>query len=705
MSVIQKIRDKYAALVIALIALSLIAFIAMDAFVGRGRGVSSSSTTVGKVNGEKIDRNEFEKRIAMQQSMQGAQGAQREQLIGSVWEQTVDEMVMNQEYEKLGLKFTPRELNSTLFGTNPPEWLSQQFTDPQTGVFNANEAKRAIAQLKKQQNNPSAEMVNVALESTVNQSLRMKYMAILANSTYIPKWYAEKTIADQSAIAAFSYVTVPYTAISDSMIKVTDDDVETYVNKHKEAFKQQEASRSVSYVAFNASPSREDTAVVLNQIQNLKKDFANTNDVETFLGRVASETPFFNGYVLGSKMQVPNADSIKALANGQVFGPYIDGKNYVIAKMIDRRTMPDSVKVRHILIKTGEKSQQTLPDSIAKKRIDSIAAAIKGGADFNAMVQTFSDDPGSKTTKGEYEFTSQQFPNISKEFAEVAFYGTTGDKKVVKVSNQAYTGYHYIEVLQQKKIEPAYKVAYLSKPIDASQETINNASNLAAQFAANSRNKKQFNENATKQHLQVLSAADIKKNDYAVAGLGDNRQFVRWVYESKTGDVSEPYEMGDRYIVAVITGASDKGVMSAAQARPTAETFIRNEKKAQQIIRTKFKGGNTIEAVAQAAGQNVMHADSAGFAQPFIQNVGNEPKITGAAFNKSLQGKVSEPLAGNTGVFVIKGERISAVANTNMNAENLRKQLEMQQKQMGGYRSMEALKKAADIKDNRFDFY
>ncbi len=704
MSVIQTIREKYAAVVIGVIALSLIAFILMDAFVGGARG-AGSSTTVGKVNGEKIERNDFEKRIAMQQSMQGGQGAQREQLIGSVWDQTVDEMVMGQEYEKLGLRFTSRELNETLFGANPPEWLSQQFTDPQTGQFNAGEAKRAIAQLKKQQNNPSTEMVNAALESTINQSLRMKYMALLSNSTYIPKWYAEKTIADQNAIAAFSYVSVPYTAIPDSLVKVTDDDVKDYFKKHKEAFKQQEESHSISYVAFNASPGNQDTAGVLNQISNLKSEFANTNDAETYLGRVGSETPFFNGYVLGSKMQVPNADTIKSLANGQVFGPYLDGKNYVLAKMIDKRTMPDSVKVRHILIKTAEKGQPTLPDSIAKKRIDSIAAVLQSGGDFNAMVQSVSDDPGSKNTKGEYEFTSQQFPNISKEFAEVAFYGKTGDKKVVKVENQAYTGYHYIEVLEQKKIEPAYKVAYLAKPVDASQETINNANNLASQFAANSRNAKQFNANATKQQLQVLSAADIKKNDYTVTGLGDNRQFIRWVYENETGDVSEPYEMGDRYIVAVITGASDKGLMSVAQARPTAEPFIKNEKKAQQIIRTKFKSGGTIEAVAQAAGQTVMRADSVSFGQPFIQNVGNEPKITGAAFNKSLQGKVSDPIAGNTGVFVLKGERISAVANTTMNAEGLRKQLEMQQKQMGGYRSMEALKKAADIKDNRFDFY
>jgi peptidyl-prolyl cis-trans isomerase D len=202
-----------------------------------------------------------------------------------------------------------------------------------------------------------------------------------------------------------------------------------------------------------------------------------------------------------------------------------------------------------------------------------------------------------------------------------------------------------------------------------------------------------------------LPINELKQNDFQVPGLGESRQFVRWVFENKAGDVSEPYEIGDKYVVGVITGISDKGLMDVAKARPIAEPLILNEKKAQKIISSKFKGGNTIEQVAQSAGVSVLHADSVSFAQPFIPNIGNEPKIAGAAFNKSVQGKVSEPIAGNTGVFVIKGEAISALPNTNMNVDELRKQLEMQQKQMGGYRSMEALKKAASITDNRFDIY
>jgi peptidyl-prolyl cis-trans isomerase D len=706
MSVIQKIRDKYAAVVIAVIALSLVGFILMDAFVGRGRGAGSSSTTIGKVNGEKIDRNDFEKRLTMQQTMYASQGAQREQLISSVWEQSVDEIVMKQEYEKLGLQFTDKELNDLLFGPNAPQWLKNEFTDQATGQFKVAEAKQYFAQMKKQKNNPNLEMFNEGyIYPTISQALREKYMALLTQTVYVPKWMAEKTIADQNAIASFSYVMVPFTSISDSTIKVTDDDIKSYVDKHKEEFKQEDEVRSVSYVSFSAFPNAQDSANVFNSVNNLKAEFAAAPDPAAYLARVSSETPYLNSYIIGSKIMVPNADTIKALADGQVFGPYLDAKNYTLAKMIGRRTIPDSVKIRHILVKTAEAGQPTLPDSIAKARIDSIENAIKGGADFNAMVIQYSDDQGSKTTKGEYDFASTQFADISKEFAETAFYGSVGDKKVVKVDNPKYAGYHYIEVLQQKNPGVGFKIAYLSKPIDASQETINTANSAAAQFSANSRNQKQFEENAAKQSLSILPAADIKPNDFALPGLGESRQFIRWIYENKVGDVSEPYEIGDNYVVALITGTQQKGVMGVAKARQVAEPFIRNEKKAQQIINTKFKGGATIEAIAQTAGEQVLRADSVSFAQPQIPNVGNEPKVTGAAFNKSIQGKVTEPIAGNTGVFVVKGEKISAVAGAISNPEDLRKQMEMQQKQMGGFRSMEALKKAATITDKRSDFY
>ena len=706
MSVIQTIRDKYAAVVIAVIALSLIAFIAMDAFVGRNRGMSSRNGTVAKINGETISRTEFEKKVTLMQAMYGQQAPPREQLTSNVWEQSIDEIVMKQEYDKLGMQISNKELNDLLFGANPPQWLSQQFKDATTGEFKVNEAKEYFKNIKKQKNNPNLEMFEEGyLMPTIYQELRTKYMSLLSNSTYIPKWMAEKSFADQNSIAKISYVSVPYTSITDTTIKASDDDIKAYMMKHKDLFKQEDATRSVSYIYFNASPSGQDSSKVLGKVSGLKNEFGTATDPEVFLAKEVSDLPYLNGYTLGSKMQVPNADSIKQLADGQMFGPYLDGKNYTIAKMIGRRMMPDSAKVRHILIKTAEKGQSTFSDSLAKIRIDSISNAAKGGADFNALVLKYSDDQGSKNTKGEYTFTSTQFSNLSKEFAEVAFYGQTGDKKTVKVENSTYSGYHYIEVLEQKKVEMAYKVAYLAKAIEPSIETINNANNLAQQFAAANRNKTSFDASAAKQTLLVQSAPDLKQSDYNVPGLGENRQFVRWAFEAKKDEVSEPFEIGDKYVVGVLTTITEKGLMSVTKARAQAEQAVINEKKAQKIIETKFKGGSTIEDVAKTAGVSVMIADSVSYAQPFIPNVGNEPKVVGASFNKALQGKVSEPIAGNTGVFVVKGESVSAAANTTMTVDVLRKQMESQQKQMGGYNSVNALKKAAKIDDNRFEFY
>ncbi len=703
MSVIQQIRDKYAALVIALIALSLVAFILMDAFVGRGPGENPSGSTLGKVNGEKIDKGRFDNMVNLQQ--QGQQGAQKDQVVNAVWSQTVDDMVMEQEYEKLGLQMTTRELNDLLFGANPPQWMSQYFGDGQGNVDVA-KAKQSFAALKKQKGGDAQNVNDALIVPTINNQLRTKYMALLSQSSYIPKWMAEKFIADQNAIARFSYVAVPYASISDSAVKVTDDDIRKYVDEHKSDFRQEETGRSISYVTFNAAPSSADSAAVLTQLQTLKNEFATATDVQSYLARVSTETPYFDGYVLGSQMQMPNADSIKSLADGQVFGPYLDGQNYVLAKMVGRRTMPDSVKVRHILIKTGEGGQTTLADSIAAVRIDSISRAIQAGADFNAMVLKYSDDQGSKATQGEYQFAAAQFSGLSREFAEVAFYGRTGDKKTVKVENSGYSGYHYIEVLDQKGIGPAYNVAYLSRPINASTETINTSSTAAGQFAATSRDRKAFEQNAKKSGLVPMIATDIKENDFSLNGVGENRSLVRWIYENKVGAVSEPFDLGDKYVVAMITSIDEKGVMSVAKARVTAEPFVRNEKKALMIIDTKFKNNPaTLEAAAQATGQTVQVADSVSFAQPFIPSIGNEPKITGLAFNKGLQGKISAPIAGNTGVFVVKGESISAIPNAGINVDDQRRQMEMQQKQMGAYRAIEALRKAADIKDNRFDFY
>jgi len=695
MSVIQSIRDKGAWIIFGIIALALIAFILQDG-VRRG-GSRTDNTTLGKVNGEKIERLAFEEKLTMQERMYGAQGAQREQLIPALWNQEVERIIMEQEFDKLGLKVTPNELSNILFGENSP--LRQEFTDPKTGVFKVNDAKQAFAQLKKSKNAEQVNMINaVYITPTVEQALRNKYQGLVQQAAYIPKWLVEKQEADNNAIAIISYATVPYSTVSDSTVKVSDDEISAYVNKHSNEFKKTEETRSIAYVSFDAAASSNDSMSVLNQMRSYKTEFQSSADAKAFLGKVGTELPFYDSYFSKAKMQQSNKDSLTKLSIGSVFGPYVDGNSFVMAKMVAIKNWPDSVTVRHILIgiQNPQSGQVIREDSVGKKLADSIAAAIKGGADFNALCAKYSDDPGSKEKGGVYPLFGQGQMVIP--FNDYVFDHPTGSKSVVKTD----FGYHYIEILGQKGNAPVYKIAYLAKPIVASSETVSTANTAAAQFASASKNRKSFEENAIKGNRQVQAANEIKANDNQVVGLGASRQMVRWIYEHSAGDISEPQEIGDRYVVAIITAVNKAGLMSVAEARPLCESIVRNQKKAKIIIDTKVKG-NTLEAIAAVAGTTVQRVDSVSFATPFIPNMGSEPKVIGAAFNKALVGKVSEVFSGTSGVFALRVESNAAKASTT--DPSALKQTLLQSARMSAFRGMEALRKAASIQDNRSKFY
>ena len=239
-------------------------------------------------------------------------------------------------------------------------------------------------------------------------------------------------------------------------------------------------------------------------------------------------------------MQVPNKDAIIAAGLGNVYGPYVDSKNYTIAKLIGIKQWPDSASVRHILISTAaQNGQQVRDDSSAKRLVDSIKFAINSGASFESMVQQYSDDAGSKANGGKYDMFGQG--QMVGPFNDFSFDNTVGTKGIVKTD----FGYHYIEVLKQTPRSPAYKIAYLSKVILPSNETVAAVSASAAAFAASAKDLKSFNEQAVKLNKQAYPATGIKEMDYEIPGIGESRTLVRWVFEKDLQSVSEPVEVGD----------------------------------------------------------------------------------------------------------------------------------------------------------------
>lgn len=710
MQIIQGIRDKGAAIVIVVIALSLIGFILMDAKQG-GNNYRAASGSIGKVNGQAIEQTEFSKKVKNletqeeQQSGQKPTNARTAQIREQVWNQLVAERVFYAEADKLGIDFTSKELDNILKSSDPSNPLMQErsMIDPATGKLDMSKVGPALANIKKLKGDAWDQFNAQIIEPQKLTSVSTKYFALLNASAYYPAWMEEKDTKESKSFATISYVQVPYQEINDSTIKVTDAEVEEYVKKHKDLFKQ-EAGRMISYVGFSQLPSAADSARTRDAVEALKNGFASEPNVKTFLAKNATAIPYDSSYRPKSRIQSAQLDSILKVPHNTVYGPYVDNGSYVLAKVLGSKPVPDSIRARHILFKVNDPQtgQSIMEEGQAKKMADSVLALLKAGGDFVALAKQYGSD-GTKDKGGDLGYFGYQAPMVP-EFNQATFGKPVGTKEVILTRY----GYHVIEITGEKAMNPGYQIAFLAKEIFATEETITKASNDAVKLSA-IKDPKKFDEYLQKNGLQKISAPVLlKENDAAVGQMQDARQLVRWAFEAKKGDVSDPIAVGDQFIVAVVDKVYKEGTQDVETARPLAENAIREEKKAEMII--KNLGANpTLETAATKYAKQILTAgadSSISFKSQIINGIGNEPKLIGAIFNKANLNKVAAPLAGKSGVYVFRVDMIAEKAtDPNEDKTQLRMQQTTALRNQAVSNWFEGLKKKATIKDNRSEYF
>ena len=304
-----------------------------------------------------------------------------------------------------------------------------------------------------------------------------------------------------------------------------------------------------------------------------------------------------------------------------------------------------------------------------------------------------------------FDLTTIQGDNFAKEFGDFLLNEKNETKKVVHTQ----FGWHYIEILDKKNFEPAYKMAYMAREIAPSDETINNANAAATKLSGQTRDKKAFDAYVAKNGLKEVTLPNVvKENDYQLGSLQDARQIVKWAFDADQGEVSEPFALKDEFVVAVVDKKVSEGLPDAQSARPMVESTVRNIKKADEI-KSKLNNPSTLEAAAKPYNGQVLTTggdSTLTFDAQIINGIGNEPKVAGASFNKDYQSKVSPAIAGNTGVFVIRVNSISA--KTPSTPEMLEQQStadlnRTMQSALG--QSFASLKKMANIKDYRNKFF
>lgn len=694
-------------IIAVVIGLSMGVFILETALNSNSSLLKGNKDIVGVIDGDKIHYRDFANKVdetmntyKLQTSQSTIDDNTTYSLRDQTWNQMVTEEINGSEYRKLGLTVSPDELKDMFLGKDPVPEIKQAFTNPQTGIFDPMAVKNYIEHLDQaaQGEQPGERRARwVAFEKAQKDNrILTKYQNLITKAMYIPKWQAEMDYNEKNTRAAIQFVMIPYAGIVDSTVKVTDAELQDYINKNKEKFKQEE-SRQIQYVIFAVKPSKADTDRVKRDIDDIYSKMV-ASPADTNIIKLNAENGLDKFYYSKEKVASPFVkDTLFKVPVGSAVGPYFENGSYKIAKLMDRREVPDTVKARHILIRVEQGGDSTA----AKKKIDSIYNAINAGASFDSMAIKFSDDKGSGEKGGDLGPITQG--QMVKAFNNYLFFeGKQGEMKIVRTE----FGYHLTQITETKNIQPAVQVNYISRPLEASSETDKTIFDQATLFASANTTQEQFLKSAEEQKLNKQMAPGVQKNAFQVPGLNSARDLVKWAYEANLGDVSPVFSLQDNYAVAVLTGIKKEGTMTVEDARQQVEAAVRKEKKGQQIISQLATAGSlnaTLESIAAKENQQVKTSGNVIFANAYAENLGYEPKIVGAIFSLK-ENTVSKPIAGEQGVFVTSVQSFTKPAPI-ADYNSFKQQLLTSLQPRVQYGLSEALKKSVKIEDNRYLFF
>ncbi|MBX7108493.1 MAG: SurA N-terminal domain-containing protein [Chitinophagales bacterium] len=707
MALIGSIRNKLGPIIAIVIGLALAVFVLETALNSNSSLLKGSRDVVGVIDGQKIHYQEFANKVEegianykLQTNQPNIDDNTMFSLREQTWNQLINEQVNGAEYRKLGLGVSQDELKDMFFGNDPVPEIKQAFTNPQTGIFDPAAVRNYVQNLDQtaegeQEGERRARWVAFEKAQKENR-IQTKYQNLIAKAIYIPKWLAEADYNEKNTRAAVQFVMIPYATIVDSTVKVTDDELQAYLNKNKERFKQDE-SRQIEYVNFPVVPSKDDTARVMKDINEIYASLAAAPG-DTNLLKLNADNGLDKFYYAQEKVtSVYAMDTLFKVPVGTLIGPYFENSAYRIAKLVDRRPVADSVKARHILVRV----EQGADTAVARKKIDSIYAALQSGSSFDSLAAKFSEDQGSAPNGGELGMIAQG--KTVKAFNDFLFLqGQQGASKIVRTE----FGYHIVQIEELRNVRPAVQVDFITRPLEASSATDKMIFDRATVFASANQTKDLFEKSAEEQLLNKQVAPSIQKNAFQLPGLSAAREVIKWAYQAALNEVSPVFTLDNSYVVAVLTGIKEEGTMKLEDARPQLEMAVRKEKKAAEIS-TRLSAANALNATLEsiAAKENQVPKNSANvlFSNAYAENLGYEPKVIGTIFSLK-ENTISGPIPGEQGVFVVKVETLTKpepVADYNSFKQQLLSTIQPRIQ----YGVSEALKKSVEIDDERYKFF
>ena len=675
MAILGQIRKRNG-LLIGFVAVALLLFLLGG--IDWSRIGKKDPNVLGKVNKEAISRQEYYSQLSLLSSQY--QGQYPENLLeGQVWNSLIEQKLIEQKFNASGLILTDKMIWN--MAKSSPLFNNPQFKD-KSGNINTKLIQDEFQKMEESQNaSPQyREYFQTMMTLKKNfgyQAMGKQYLGTYGSGMLTNNKEIELLAQNQSNIADIEYVKIDYNTYQKSNpVKVTDEDLKAYIEKHKSLFKIDE-NRTLDFVYFSAKPTPSDENNTLHSLNALLSQSIIEGDTIQAFGSVKNDSlyiselntaqiadkPFISQY--RSEKQLPQniQNWVKNASIGQISNAYKDNGYYVLSKLIAKKNT-DSVTAKNILISyTG--AQQIQPKTArnkdqAKKQADELAAKLNANpSDFAKLASQYSDDPTASSNNGEMKLTTaQDFPAPYKKLQRFLETSPTNKAEVIETPQ----GYLVLMISQRKPDEIVYKLADLAKEIKPSEETIETARKQSTNFIQSIQGKssREFIDFAKKSNYKPQQQRGIVRFGSMLNGLHTDKDsdIIAWAFDSKRklGD-TEVFTTGDQsYIVARVSSLFSKGLADPSLVRDEIETEVRNEKLGKIIAEKVNSGNKSLDNLATEFKTTKSNA-SISFDNPSV-NGDFEPKVGGAAFGLK-QGITSKAIEGKSGVYVIVTKSIT----------------------------------------------
>lgn len=710
MATLQKIRSK-GPLLVAIIGLALFAFVAGDAW--QALQPHTSKQDVGEINGETISAQDYQKLVdeytevyKFSRQTNAVSDEELTQIKDEVWNSLVTTKILEKEAAKLGLQVTDAEMRAVLAEGNHQLLQQTPFRNPQTGRFDVDLLKNFLneaatmdmSQLPQQYAEYYQSMSNYwnFIEKNLRQSLLMeKYQAIVSNSMISNPVAAQDAFNGSNNSMNMLIAAIPYTSVADSTVKVTDSELKALYKEKKEMYKQYAESRDIKYIDVLVTASQEDRNQIEKEVEEYAAQLA-ADDLELapFIRSTESTVLYSEVPVKSSAYPRDIASRLDTAKLGQVSALYYNraDDSFNAFKVIAKTNEPDSVQYRVIQVMANdEAATNTLADSIYN--------AIKGGADFVELAKKYGQEGQEAWIYG------AQYEAAPVEAENAQLVNTLNNMAKNEVKNLDLGQVNLIlQVLDRKGMTDKYQVAVIKRIVDFSKETYNKAYNNFSQFVAANNSLEKLEANAEENGYRLLERKNFYSNEHNVSNIAGTRDALKWIFEAEKGDVSPLYECGENnhMLVVAITDVNETGYMPFEKVKEQLKAEVIRNKKAEALMAQMkdIKSINDAKSIANVITDTIKHVT---FSAPTYVSVtrGSEPAL-GAYASLAEVNKVSAPIKGNAGVYIIQVLNKETTGNFNAATEEGKQNAVAART---ASRFMNDLYMNANVKDERYLFF